>query len=394
MPESGFGSSSERKWWIRRGAEVRGPFPEAQVKEWIRTGSVRESMAFSLDNVSWRPGFGVPELFPGAAPSRIGAGVGPRTLRGGPADSRLRERERTFDPDAWFRVWAMLAGAGLAAWVFLPIIGPGRGGRTQTTWMWELLKMEIPFKFVAIFLLLPLELCIAAFLTARKGEAAGPVLFFLSVVTVMLMILLGIAGEMHLLGSSEGVGAGLALLVWLSMTAVAAGNHARKRHPSSNLARLLAGVGGVLLLVSYVIPVNGHVQIELLFTKQAWTPFWAGGLLILGMLAYGVMGVLAFRTPANVRPQCGATSLVARLVIFGFPLLLLVNIVTSVESAGITTSGDGPGLGSVALIVVKMVGLMYGMALAPAIGLGGWIGGWLDRNAPRVSSEELAEVFR
>ncbi len=385
MPDSGLGSSSEsaRQWWIRRGTEVRGPFPEAQVREWIRTGSVRESMAFSLDNVTWRPGFGVPELFPGAAPSRVGAGVGPTAgLRGGPAGSRLHRRGRSFDADAWFRTWAMLAGAGLAAWVLLPIVVPDYG---QTVWMWDILKMGVPFKFVAILLLLPLELCVAAFLTARKGEAAGAILFFLAVVSVMLMILLGIEGQTGLLQGSAGRGVGLTLLVWLSATAVAAGNHARKRHPSSNLARMLAGVGGALLLVSFVIPVDGHVQIEALFAKEAWKPVWAIGLFLLGMLAYGVMGVLSFRAPANVGPHCGATSLLARLVIFGFPVLLLVNIVTS---------GGGGGLGYAALLLVKVIGLFYGMALAPAIGLGGWIGGWLDRNAPRVSSEELAEVFR
>jgi uncharacterized protein YjbI with pentapeptide repeats len=54
----------KQHWYMRRGDEVRGPFPAGQVSRYILLGRIRESDEISTDQINWQPVSHVPVLIP------------------------------------------------------------------------------------------------------------------------------------------------------------------------------------------------------------------------------------------------------------------------------------------------------------------------------------------
>lgn len=78
------------EWWIAHGKNVRGPFPTALLRRFIRSGNATEGMRYSRDGGTWTVGRELPELF--APPPRSEGSAEPRT--------RAEAYGRVFDDSA------------------------------------------------------------------------------------------------------------------------------------------------------------------------------------------------------------------------------------------------------------------------------------------------------
>lgn len=56
--------AQEHLWYMRRDGHVRGPFPQAQISQYILLGRIREDDALSTDRESWTPVRDLPHLIP------------------------------------------------------------------------------------------------------------------------------------------------------------------------------------------------------------------------------------------------------------------------------------------------------------------------------------------
>ncbi len=56
--------SKEHLWCMRRDGHVRGPFPQAQISQYILLGRIREDDELSTDRESWTPVRDLPQLIP------------------------------------------------------------------------------------------------------------------------------------------------------------------------------------------------------------------------------------------------------------------------------------------------------------------------------------------
>ena len=91
----------EDQWWIAHGKNVRGPFPTALLRRFIRSGNATEGMRYSRDGATWTVGRELPELF--APPPAGGASAGPPRTRveayGRVFDDATDEGGRTVEAD-------------------------------------------------------------------------------------------------------------------------------------------------------------------------------------------------------------------------------------------------------------------------------------------------------
>jgi uncharacterized protein YjbI with pentapeptide repeats len=55
---------NKQNWYMRRGDEVRGPFPAGQISRYILLGRIRETDEISTDQINWQPVSDVPVLIP------------------------------------------------------------------------------------------------------------------------------------------------------------------------------------------------------------------------------------------------------------------------------------------------------------------------------------------
>ena len=76
-------NANDKLWYVRRGGEVRGPFPAQQISRYALLGRIRASDELSQDQISWRA---LSEL-PGLMPEAMQPGADPEALE------RLRRRE-------------------------------------------------------------------------------------------------------------------------------------------------------------------------------------------------------------------------------------------------------------------------------------------------------------
>ncbi len=127
-------------WYIRRGRQVKGPFPAGQISQYLVLGRVVLTDEVSQDRETWRPVGAVPDLVPEVlradpddpearerleaarrwADERRGADAGPwsgseRRARGGAAHPRPARPGEGGGSGAWQRLAAVGAGAAIMA---------------------------------------------------------------------------------------------------------------------------------------------------------------------------------------------------------------------------------------------------------------------------------------
>ena len=156
----------------------------------------------------------------------------------------------------------------------------------------------------------------------------------------------------------------LALLVGcvmlLSTTLIASGHHVRKYLPGSSTPRTMAGVGGVVLIVGFLLPVfDGEPLVGQLFADGFWEHFAGVAVCILAVLGYGITATFSFAQ--GPKPSLTMTlSILARCIMIGVPLVILL---TS------QTKQRGGDFGIQFILLLKQYLAIYGLLALTATGL-------------------------
>ncbi|GEM_PF-3281512 len=333
---------------------------------------------------------------------------------------RLERRRRSFDPRRkkgldtrmWLRVWGSVCGVALVVGFLTPIVFPQRdfwsGQTTYKTILFTDLLKDADAK-IAFFVLLPLVVGLAAGILSNlvKGPALPISLLGVSFVSMLFSVYVLGASEVSReftpaptgTGSSETLLPGVVFLMMVfSAIAVAAGNHLRKLHKIDMLSRVMLGIGGIGLLLSFLIPAfDGKPLLFQLLQEEALKNAWALLLILLGLVAYGVLGAvnLAF---AEEKPELTKTVSISGRILLGlvpgsFFLMFMV-------------LGKDAGGGALCffLIIMKVFLIFYGYMILIPVGLlglfdellGGAAPGTHERTARgrRASEEEARRKLR
>jgi hypothetical protein len=155
-------------------------------------------------------------------------------------------------------------------------------------------------------------------------------------------------------------------LMPISAAMIAIGNHLRKRHPLDSLPRTLAGAAGIVLVLCFILPIDGTTPLlALLFNSLVWR--MAGPVLVVfvGLLVYGLLGIMSFKRIRDEASYTRLVSIVGRTLLAGAPLTLLFTI-------GVLTSGWGLGLATV--LTLKLFATWYGHWILFAASVAAWLG--------------------
>jgi hypothetical protein len=289
------------------------------------------------------------------------------------------------DADAWIRFWANLCGGMLVVGFFFPMIFSGY--RTTTViWPWDLMSAMKAHQKLGMLLPLTLGLGAIAIGNLTRGLPRAIALSVTAGSVWVLYALLAAAPEMDLAHLSAKPGSGVPLLVLmpLSACAIAIGNRIRKRHPTQYLPRTVAGVGGIVLSLCFVIPITGGRQnypiIAAFFEPMFWRTVGPMMVALLALLIYGILGSLSFLPFRNVAAFCRFLSIQARVLLWGAPATVLFNFL------GVTR---GEAMVPALTVTIKIFTLWYGHLLLFAVGLTAWI-----EHAMEGRSESEATAIR
>jgi hypothetical protein len=164
--------------------------------------------------------------------------------------------------------------------------------------------------------------------------------------------------------------------------AVVAGNRVHKRHPHRRLAAWVAATGGVVVLAfaGYGL---ADMTPELLQDVH-----WIAIVLGVAQCAYGLAGAMLCARPSPGSLPCAAVSVLARVLLWALPLLMLFAIFELLRE-------DPPGGGRLAFVGAALTfalkyGLLgYALLVSAAIGLARW----LESAAEGAQAEGYAAAF-
>lgn len=283
----------------------------------------------------------------------------------------------TPDADEWIRRWANLCGGMLIFGFLCPVIVT-MFRETEVMWTWSLMShAKAP---EAVGMLLPLVLGIGTLIVGNRVEGIQrPIILFAmaGVNWILHALLAGPPGEFKGSGST---GAFVLLLMPLAAGAIAIGNRIRKRHPREGFPRHLAGVGGIVLVVCFLIPVGGegarHPLIAAFFESMAWRFMGPIMLVFLALLGYGVMGAFSLMGVRDVASFCRLLSVQARILLLGTPLTLLLTFWMFTNGAGFIMA---------LTFTLKTFATWYGHLLLFVIGLTSWIEYSMEKRRGRAA---------
>jgi hypothetical protein len=349
----------------------------------------------------------MPHLFPGAAAAAAARG-GARspTYRG--SGGIARPITGLVDVDVWSRRWATVTGVLLLLGVFCPLLLPTglldaasfEGAdpesirnlferRMSLVWPWDAAMEKPGYWGLGVFLAIGLGGFAIVAARALHGPGRGMALFFVGIGAILLLAVLDEEGGLLRLAIPElGMSAPVAVfhLALASATAIAVGAHVRKRFPASGTARVLAGVGGVGLLASFLIPVLGNPLVSVLFQGQVWRFAWPSQIVLLAMLGYAILGLSCSSTSASVVGRCALLGLLGRVIVVGLPLAFVITF---------TMHGSEGMFGMMATMWLKAFLWLYGQALMIVVGLAAWIDATHEAKTPQpLDPARLAQVFR
>lgn len=300
-------------------------------------------------------------------------------------------------PDAWSRRWLVFAAICVFVGVALPM--PDDSAMRVTDRGIEGIGLLWPHELVAkgrlswFDLLTPLAISALGLLVLPlRGAIRGMTAFLGTLGLEILGVFLATKGSGVSLfdGSQTGVRAGVAvaLVAILGLLGVAVGNHVRKRAPASGVPSALSGVGGLLLLVLFVLPIQGSPVIRAFFEPGAWKVAWSLLVLLLLLLGFGVLGVRAF-SGNGIPGRCFLTSLVARVLLFGYPIAMLAFVL------GLDVGGRfQPPIWISIVTTLRVALLANGVLILLAAGLAAWFEGVLVRGMPApLDAKQAGEVF-
>ena len=251
--------------------------------------------------------------------------------------------------DTWLKTWATRCGIMLIVGFLLPM---------GSIWFWTMMKYGNWF-----LVLIPLLIGIAALVLKDKLDGNQLALALLAISALALLLSLSGGSSMKMRGagplSMTGGGGIGSLLLILSACSIAVGNHLSKTHTSDQYPKLMVGVGGIVLVALFIIPIGGPAPIKMFFTGFMWSKAWFILIIFAAVLAYGVVAIVQFlntqmgiKVPVLEGDQSELLSLLARVLLFGIP------------AVGVIFALFGPLPFFAALFtVIKMTLLVYGSLL-------------------------------
>lgn len=336
----------------------------------------------------------MPDELGGTGPKRPGSRspIGGRPARASRFGDRVRHEALPGlpSPDVWSRRWVIGCAVALVVGTLLPMPDfLARRGRLSEDgsllWPWTAVSHGTMgwIDFAA-----PLVLASFAFLALRwKGPVRGMLLFVGALVLQVVAAFVTASGsgatvfDKGFRGDAMAVGLMLALMVIFGLLGVAVGNHVRKRSPSSSAAMTVSGVGGVLLVLIYFLPFSGSPMFSVFFEADAWRAVWSIMLLLLLVFVFALLGLRAFSS-SGIASRCFLTSIVARMLLFGYPFALAVMLAKTISFG-------------IALVVCLRLGLLFAGAFGLiATGLAAWIEGTIVARGPApLDPKTTGDVF-
>ena len=279
------------------------------------------------------------------------------------ADAPPSARRVESDTLKWARKWAHIGAWSVIAGYLIPIPIPQDILYDLTwgaLWSWDLYKGGT---FLPIGLTMPplAGIGVLVLLFMSRDELLPRFMTFIGAFTIFVEMALGLFLAFNTgSGSINGeaftfpvIGPFLTCaLAAIGAFVIAAANHVRKTHPLHPWPRRISGIGGVLLLLLFAIPWYGHPPILSFFSVEAWQAGWAIMVPLLGLLAYGIAGVVCFK---NFKRPAGAwltVSILGRAALLLMPAFFIVLDFVTFD----TMRGRAP----VALVVLKAFLTLYG----------------------------------
>lgn len=416
----------EGLWYVRHDGNELGPLTGFDVRAGIGARRLPPDVEISKDRVTWVSAGTVAGLAAAAAPAPDGGGpasgtasrpsgaAGPASrsaARFGPPPEAHRTRRRPPQgepmdglplPDAWSAKWGItLAVVSLVAWI-LPIstdllgLGEMRSGGTRWLFPWSP-EMSQGQSF-AMQLVQP-GAAVAALLLVRtlRGATRGMALLAVTVGTVLASLFFqeGRGGLDMFTGPAAGnarAGGLIALALLAGGLGVAVGNHLRKRAPEKGPGRALCAAGGVLLLLPFLVPIEGTPVIRLFFEVRAWSIGWPLVLLLVLTLTYGVLGIRHLSSHPAYEGRCLWTSKLGRILLVAPPIALTIFLLVL---TGKSSPGASPSFLAVLLLMGKGWGAFVGIFALIGVGMAAWFEDGIYRRQPKpVDARAAADVFR
>lgn len=301
-----------------------------------------------------------------AGPSRGGSTAGRRI-----PVSRTRAR-RTGEQPRWANRWAVIWGAILLFAIVIPKphqtlnYDSRLGLQAETEWSFFLDPPGDDIEPI-IANLAAIGLGILAIFAGIRmtGRNLGQTLFWSAAGTFLFFLVLGKAYRIFEFGSDAAGPVVVFVLLLFSTPLIAAGNHVRKFKPDDSTPVTMTGVGGIMLVLAFLLPVfDGHPLIEGFFEDRVWSQFAGGLVAMLALLAYGCLGIASF-----ARGRKGALtmtiSIMARCIMIGVPLVILL----TGQAKG--RAGD---FGIQFILVLQGFLALYALLALSAVGLAAWTG--------------------
>lgn len=241
--------------------------------------------------------------------------------------------------ERWIRSWINICGSLLALGFLLSFMVP-------------LDRLPYPLgKPVNIFVSLILAVVAVTMGNRVTGLPKAAGICGMGIVT---LILHSFMGSIHPDGAPEVFLLGFPVLG----LGVAVGNHLRKRHPGSMLARSLAGSAGAALVIAVAVPASSEGKP---LGYLLWSNGGGGGLLLLSLLlAYGAAAAGSFVPFKNPRALCRVIGVLGWVLMLAGPTVL-----------GIEMRRDRRGEAVAAFVAFSI--LAYGHLLLVAVTAADWI---------------------
>ncbi len=425
----------EGLWYVRREGQVIGPLTGLDVRSGVAAGRMSHDVEVSKDKTTWRPASAVPGLVsaavgseavavapPGVLEPAVGAAAAPLLTsapvarpragsRFGPPPGSARVRrgprraepmDRLPEPDAWSARWGTaLAVVSLVAWI-LPVstdmLGFRAGGGDGSRWIFPWSPEYAQGQSFALQLVQP-GAAVAALVILRmlRGAGRGMALLAVTVGTVLASLFFqeGRGGLDLFTGPAAGgarAGGLIALALLAGGIGAAVGNHLRKRAPEAGPGRALCAAGGALVVLPFLIPVEGTPIIALFFQVQAWSVGWPLVLLLALTLTYGVTGVRHLSSSPDYEGRCVRMSRLGRALLVAPPLAATIFMIILSSK---TRMGEGPSFLGFLLLMGKGWGSFVGIFALVGVGLAAWFEDGIYRRMPKpVDARAAAAVFR
>jgi hypothetical protein len=209
-----------------------------------------------------------------------------------------------------------------------------------------------------------LGVCSLVALWIRNRKIRGAVLTLTAFLALILCY-----GNVYFVGTQQrALGNWIEMMVAAAM--VAAGNRTMLLVPGSRLPRVLSGLGGAKLFLSFLVSGDDYIQRSILsqivmdgFSGRGWEIVLFGTLLLI----YAILGTLNpfARRPPTIR--CRAVSIIGYLLLVAFPFVLYQMWMD------MTGRGPEPVSSYHFAFLLKFWLLSTGFTLLLAVGLASWV---------------------